>query len=181
MSGILDFQQLSERIDLKKQAQSGRYYHSARKLVEIYGSVMWGLEYSYAEAQNTCVGMGYEDIREALDFLEAGFSGDLSGMRLEDSVRSMVFTNGLIKLVDKAMCALKGYPKCGERYFEIINRMYLLKYNYSEDEMMEALNVSRSTLYREKKRALSLLGVILWGYMLPGIMRSIRDTQMTPD
>jgi len=51
--------------------------------------------------------------------------------------------------------------------------MYLLKYNYSEDEMMEALNISRSTLYREKKRALSLLGVILWGYMLPGIMRSI--------
>ena len=181
MPGVLDFQQLSERMDLKKQAQNERYYHSAKKLVEIYGSVMWGLEYSYGETQAACVGMGYEDIREALDFLEDGFSDSLQGLRLDDTVRSMLFTNGLVKLVDRAMCALKAYPKCGERYFDIINRMYLIKYAYSEDEMMEALNVSRSTFYREKKRALSLLGVVLWGYMLPAVLHSLRDIEMILD
>jgi hypothetical protein len=181
MPGVLDFQQLSEQMDLRKQARAEKYYHSAKKLVEIYSSVMWGLETSHGEAQAACVGMGYEDIREALDFLEAGFSDGQQGLRLDDTVRSMLFTNGLIKLVDKAMWSLQAYPNCGERYFDIINRMYLIKYAYSEDDMMGALNVSRSTFYREKKRALSLLGVILWGYMLPSILHSIRDMRMTPE
>lgn len=171
--------------ELACQARTGRYYHNAKKLVETYRGVMWGLEHTYSEAQGICVGLGYEGILEALDYLEAGLSDELQSLRLDDSVRSLLFTHSLIKLVDRAMLALKEYPGCGEAYYELIQRLYFLKYSYTEDEMLDTLDISRSTFYRKKKDALSLLGMILWGYMLPGIIAEAKsgmdcETEMRP-
>ena len=171
--------------DLVRQAKTGRYYHNAKKLAETYRGVMWGLEHTYTEAQGICVGLGYEGILEALDYLEEGLSDELQSLRLDDSARSLLFTHSLIKLVDRAMLALKEYPGCGEAYYELIQRLYFLKYSYTEDEMLDTLGISRSTFYRKKKEALSLLGMILWGYMLPGIIAEAKsdincETEMRP-
>ncbi|MDO4566471.1 MAG: hypothetical protein Q4B42_03995 [Oscillospiraceae bacterium] len=173
-------ERLADLIHPEKQAKEGRYYHNAKSLVEIYAKVMWGLENSYLEYDETCAQFGYEGINEALDFLSLGISEDLSGLGVEDRARSMVFTRELIKLVDRSMLALKDYPKYGEEYFEIIQDMYLLKYRYSEDEIIEKLDVSRSTFYRKKKEALSMLGVVLWGFMLPKMMSEKNETEMRP-
>ncbi|HOG02028.1 MAG TPA: hypothetical protein PKW29_13070 [Clostridia bacterium] len=178
---VLSFEQVSDRIDVRKRAADARYYHNAKKLIKIYGGVMWQLEHSIKEMDATSLDFGYNSIHEALNFLATGLNDELEAFHLEDGARSMLFSRSLIQLVDKALLALKDYPIYGERYFDIINRMYILRYAYSEDEMITALGVSRRTLYREKKRAVSMLGAILWGYLLPGILHSLRGTQMTPD
>jgi hypothetical protein len=45
--------------------------------------------------------------------------------------------------------------------------MYVINYRYSENEMLEYLNIGRTTFYKEKKDAIHMLGVILWGFVIP--------------
>lgn len=47
--------------------------------------------------------------------------------------------------------------------------MYILNNRYSENEMLEYLNIGRTTFYREKKDAIHMLGVILWGFLIPDL------------
>jgi hypothetical protein len=93
----------------------------------------------------------------------------------------MLFTGVLVDIVNKALVMLKDYPGKGNRYFEIINKMHILKYRYSEDEMLNFLHISRRSLYREKKEAMNLLGVVLWGFLIPDLMEKIRGTNSALD
>lgn len=39
---------------------------------------------------------------------------------------------------------------------------------------MKAPESSRATFYRDKKKAVSLLGVILWGFIIPDVLRNLK-------
>lgn len=47
--------------------------------------------------------------------------------------------------------------------------MYIINYRYSENEMLEYLNIGRTTFYKEKKESVHMLGVILWGFIIPDL------------
>jgi hypothetical protein len=70
---------------------------------------------------------------------------------------------------------LKNYPDNGERLFEILQNSYSInkKEKVKEDELLSILNISRTTLYREKRRAIEMLGVILWGFVIPNFVKAI--------
>lgn len=179
MERLVGLEQFTQAIDLYSQAREGRYYHYTKRLMMIYRNVMWCLENDIQEADLDSAELGYEHINQALEILACTMEDDTHFTTLQDQCRSMLFTHALILIIDKALAALKKYPGSGEKYFEIINNTYILQYPYSEDELLAAMNISRSTFYREKRRALSLLGVILWGYTLPAILHSVGDTQLT--
>ncbi|MDL2238536.1 hypothetical protein LJC56_12055, partial [Christensenellaceae bacterium OttesenSCG-928-K19] len=65
-----------------------RYYHCAKKLVEIYREVSWGLQYALDEMKEACADMGYADVEEALSFLEDGSVDSRSVQALEDRAMS---------------------------------------------------------------------------------------------
>jgi len=62
---------------------------------------------------------------------------------------------------------LKTYPKKGEAYHKILNATYFSDKKYEEQDLLDMLELSRSTYFRQRKKAISLFGVILWGYVLP--------------
>ena len=64
------------------------------------------------------------------------------------------------------------YPDNGKIYHEILSKQYLTVYKYTEQEMLELLNMERSTYYDKKKDAIDLLAICLWGYTIPS-MRGI--------
>jgi hypothetical protein len=73
-------------------------------------------------------------------------------------------------------------------YFDLLNKKYIIKYGYSDQELMESLDLTRSTFYRYKRYATHLLGVILWGYVLPefseannGLLRCAEDVECQYD
>jgi hypothetical protein len=167
--------------ELTKQAAGNRYYHNAKKLIGIYREVSWGLQYSLNEMSEVCHDMGYAGIEDALGFLEDGTIEGNTVKALEDRALSMRHTALLIKITENALLALREYPVYGERYYDILNHTYIAKYPLLEDELMDEWHISRSTYYRAKKRALSLLGAIIWGYMLPQILLTLNpaDTKMT--
>ena len=93
----------------------------------------------------------------------------------KSKLQSVAETNCMVELINCALIKLRNYPRDGERYFEILNKSFLVKYKYSETEILEALDMSRATFYRDKKRAVALLGVILWGFIIPDILKTLRN------
>jgi hypothetical protein len=147
-----------------------KYYHNAKKLVEIYREVSWGLQYTLDEMKEACADMGYADVEEALSFLEDGSADSRSAQALEDRAISLRLTGTLVRITESVLAALRDYPNHGEQYFDILSNIYFVRYPLSENALLTEMDISRSTFYRIKKRALSLFGAIIWGYLLPQIM-----------
>lgn len=163
---------LLNQLDIRKQGNE-QIYHNTKKLLKIYKGVMWNTERSLAEIDTECVECGYENLYDAMAFLSASNNCELDSLHLEERTQSLLFTHALVDIVNRALVRLKEYPDNGEMYFELVNKMHVLKYPYTEIEMLDTLNISRRTLYREKKEAITMLGVILWGFMLPNLLRNM--------
>lgn len=180
MEGNMDMDKLRQALDLRGQAKDARYYHNAKALLKIYRAILWQLQNDLHDAELESLDLGYGHVHQALDLLAASMEDDQGLIRLQDQCQNMLFTRALVSLTDKALTALRQYPDGGERYFELLNRIYILEYSYTENELLESMQVSRRTLYREKKIALSMFGAILWGLMLPAVLSGIDGTWMTP-
>ncbi len=181
MDKTMSLEKLKEAMDLGSQARHARYYHNAKRLIKVYRSIMWCLENDINDVELQSAEMGYEHIHQALELLACSMEDDAHIQRLQDKCKSMLFTRALILITDKALLALKSYPDDGEKYFEIINRSYILQSPYSENELLDTMQISRRTLYRTKKMAISLLGVILWGYMIPVLLSGHDVMELAPD
>ena len=72
------------------------------------------------------------------------------------------------------MC--EWYVDNGRLYHEILSKSYLTAFRYTESELLEILNLERSTFYDRKKEAVMLLGIALWGYAIP-VFRGIFDVE----
>ena len=102
----------------------------------------------------------------ALIYLE-NFAPDEARERFEERIRSLFETKWIIELVDMAMLKIREYPDKGALYCEIISKAYLNRFKYRESEMLEVLNMERSTYYDRKKEAILLFGLSLWGTAIP--------------
>lgn len=108
---------------------------------------------------------GALDIKELI-YLE-NFAPDEARERFEERIRSLFETKWIIELVDMAMLKIREYPDKGALYCEIISKAYLNRFKYRESEMLEVLNMERSTYYDRKKEAILLFGLSLWGTAIP--------------
>ena len=106
------------------------------------------------------------DMVFALIYLE-NFAPDEARERFEERIRSLFETKWIIELVDMAMLKIREYPDKGALYCEIISKAYLNRFKYRESEMLEVLNMERSTYYDRKKEAILLFGLSLWGTAIP--------------
>ena len=68
---------------------------------------------------------------------------------------------------DNAMGRIREYPCRGDLYCEILSKCYLSRFKYKEAEMLEIMDMERSTYYDRKKEAVMLFGLSLWGNAIP--------------
>jgi len=144
-------------------------YHNARLLLKIYSSAVWNTRIaaddlldSYSEAYQI------NDIAGLQSLVSMDENNNVK--RLEDRLRSVAQNKIIIDIVERSMLHVKEYPRLGELYFSIINKNFVVKYPYTESEMLESLNLSRSTYYRRRKESITTFGVSLWGYILPDVL-----------
>jgi len=152
-----------------------KVYHNTRLLLDLYSKVLWRVEQSLNDLDAEC----YEvDKKYLYDLINSLIDVDtqIDKARFERRMQSIEESKSLIELIDKAFMMLKTYPENGERYYEILSKSYHInsEYKYSEDELLEELCVSRTTLYREKRKAVTMLGVILWGFILPDFLQVLK-------
>jgi hypothetical protein len=161
-------QKISECLDLNRHC-SDKCYHNAAKLLHLYRGVRWRLEQSLDDIEDECLDAGGRALKETLgDLLD--MDTDLDKLNLEDRLNSLTVNHQLIEIIDKSLVMLKKYPYGGEHYYDILNKSFIVAYPYSETEILEALNVSRTTYYNHRKKAISMMGVVLWGFVVPELI-----------
>ena len=51
------------------------------------------------------------------------------------------------QIIDRALLRLKRYPDRGELYYEILTKQFIYRFNSTEKELLEELNIERSVFY----------------------------------
>lgn len=143
----------------------------------IYRKVVWRVEEAICEVNDAAYEFGSKRITNLVDFLSFGldyFDGIKDKKAIEERLMNIAESKSMIEIVDKALIKLRTHPDNGEIYFNIITSSYINKKKLTDDQIRRKYHISPSTYYRYKKKAINLMGVILWGYILP----SLRDVWM---
>ena len=149
-------------------------YERSKALLEVYRNVVWSLK-------NTADFMIYEtqetygkDLDEALIYLST-FVPEFKRQDFESGVSHLFESKWLIELIDKSLIKIRDYPEYGEIYSTILFECYLKKTKTKDTACMQILNLERSCYYQRKREAISLLGVSLWGFELPKVIKELHE------
>lgn len=158
---IKSIQRMYEQMNL----DSNEILHKTKLLLSVYRDVVWA---TLRDAEGVKEDIYYygDELTNALAYLEE-FASDTERSEFEERVSSLFENKWMIDLIDKAMSRVYDYYNNGKLYHEILSKCYLTAFKYTESEILELLNIERSTFYDRKKEAILLLGVSLWGYAIP--------------
>lgn len=144
---------------------SNEILHKTKLLLSVYRDVVWATLHEVNCVREDIYYFGNE-LSDALVYLEQ-FAPDTERTEFEAKVSALFENKWMIDLIDKAMSKVYDYYNNGKLYHEILSKCYLTAFRYTESEILELLNLERSTFYDRKKEAILLLGISLWGYAIP--------------
>ena len=87
----------------------------------------------------------------------------------------------LVDVIDRALLRLKRYPDHGELYYEILTKQFIHRFNSTEKELLDELNMERSVFYDRKRDALFLFSVCLFGCAVPELQDELNMPRLHPD
>ncbi len=155
-----------------KASENVDRFHKTKLLLKIYRDVVWRVEDALYDVENTAYDLGGKNISELIEFLSFGideFDGEKDKKKIEEKLMSVAESKSMIEIIDKALIKLKSHPDNGEVYFNIINCNYITSGRMTDAQVQEHFDIPATTYYRYKRNAVNLLGVILWGYILPSL------------
>jgi hypothetical protein len=172
---LTSLDQASVRIQLERTINN-KILHQTKLLLKLYRNVVWSVEAILNDLEITAGDFGSRRIQDLINYLAFDFEGDLNNDKVGNYLHNVAETKDLI--FDRALIRLKSYPHWCEQYFDLINRKYIIRYAYSDQDLMETMNLTRPTYYRRKREVINLLGVILWGYILPEMKSSFEEIKL---
>ena len=101
------------------------------------------------------------------------FAPDIELQAFEEKVCCLVQNQMLVNIIDRALLRLKRYPDRGELYYEILTKQFIYRFNSTEKELLEELNIERSVFYDRKREAIYLFSVCLFGYSIPEVLEEL--------
>lgn len=140
--------------------------HNTEVLLNLYRKIEFAVKCHLRELDEEL----YVTERKRLsDFVHDLINCDLSKerQRLQDRLTSADTSLCLLELMEDALLLLKSYPDNGELYYKLLRYRFFDSYGNTNEELMEILNLSRSTYYRQKKKAIILFASVLWSLSLP--------------
>ncbi|MGL4790508.1 MAG: hypothetical protein ACRCW1_03780 [Anaerotignaceae bacterium] len=150
-----------------QKLDSDMILHKTKLLLAVYRDVVW---HTIKNSELLCEdieGIYYgHELSKALAYL-TDFAPEEERHCFEERISTLFETKWMIDLIDKAMYKIYEYYNNGKLYHEILSKTYLVSFKYTESELLEILNIERSTYYDRKKEAVLLFGVALWGYAIP--------------
>ena len=151
--------------------------HKSTPVMRIYRDVIWMTAQRAENMKDEAAGfMGESRLDTALTYLME-FAPTEQKQDFESKVTSLFETKWMVDLIDTAFARVLDYPNCGRLYYEILSMNYKTTIRYTESQMLELLNLERSTYYERKREAVMLFGVALWGFAIPGIKNMLIEQQ----
>ena len=143
-------------------------YHKAKLILSVYRDVAWSSIRKSEELKAEASQLLGHSLSLGLMYLN-DFAPDEDKEKFEARISFLFETKCMIELVDKAMMKVKEYHQNGELYYEVLSKSYLTPDSYKETEILEALDISRTHYYQLRREAIALLGLALWGYVIPEV------------
>lgn len=146
----------------------------AKAVLSIYRNVVWAVK-NTAQClvceQEVTYG---SDLGTALSYLE-NFAPDRVLEDFESRVRNIFETKWLIEIIDNALARIKEYPVYGKCYYTILHYSYLSCDKHSNEEIMRKVALEKTAFYQRKNEAIAIMGIALWGYALPTLLKELSD------
>lgn len=155
-------------------------YNRSKLILSIYRDICWSVMGRADRIHDEIVCTFGSNLDRALIYLET-FAPDEARERFEEKIHSLFESRWMVELVDSAMLQIREYPCRGDLYFEILSKSYLSRFQYREAEMLECMDLERSTYYDRKKEAVLLFGLSLWGNAIPMMKQLQKAEQETED
>lgn len=140
--------------------------HKSKLLLKIYRPIVWSTKRKANEVCESAELYSGRKTCEALEYL-ANFAPEIKQEQFMSEVDSIFETKWFSSLIEHAMDKIFSYPDNGELYHTILSKQYLTAIKYTEQEILEQLNLERSTFYCKKKEAIELFCICLWGFIIP--------------
>lgn len=102
---------------------------------------------------------------KALEALET-ISPEQSDADVLTSLRGRIDEMWFHRLVEDAIVKLTEFPE-GDLYASILNKCYLTKWTWDEDELVENLGIERSRIYDRKRESVIIFGLCFWYFAIP--------------
>lgn len=151
-------------------------YKKMDVLLKLHRKINWCLEESEVELNDityeSCYGSS-----ETMSYL-LNFAPEKEMDVFRRRATAVMQTRVLLELIDRAVMKLRDYPMGGQTYYSIFDLKYLNRWTYTEFEILDMLDLERSTYYRKKKEGTYLLGYILFGYVMPDYIKAEKVANM---
>lgn len=146
-------------------------FKKTEMLLKIYRKVYWSTQESFDELNE----ITYESCMSKSEFVcyLLNFAPDKELAVFESRAVNTMQTRVLVELIECAAVKLKDYPENGDVYYSIIDLKYFDRFQYTESEILEQLNLERSNFYRKRKEASMLMGYVLFGMVMPDYINKI--------
>lgn len=145
---------------------SKQLYSQTKSLLMLYRNVVWSVKKRANNLQNEISGTYGMQLNTALMYL-SDFAPNRAKEDFEITVSNLFQSHWLIKLIDLSLKYVYDYPIYGETYANILKLRFLEEAKRNDGTVSEILSLERSTYYDRKKEAILLLGVSLWGFVIP--------------
>lgn len=140
-------------------------FHKSKLILKIYRDVVWVLSERAQELQEYAWELGDQDLSTGLCYLE-NFAPNIDLQDFEEKVCCVIQSQMLVDVINRALLRLKRYPDRGELYYEILSKQFIYRFNSTEKELLDELNMERSVFYDRKKEAIYLFSICLFGYVI---------------
>lgn len=148
-------------------------YTQTKSLLNIYRNVVWSVKNRANNLEHEIAGTYGMQLKTALMYL-SDFAPEKAKEEFEMTVSNLFQSQWLIKLIDLSLQYVCDYPIYGETYSQILRLRFMDETKRNDNTVSEILSLERSTYYERKKEAILLLGISLWGFVVPNTLETYK-------
>ena len=163
---------------IEAQAQALRLdpkeiYTKTKALLHLYQNVVWSVKNRADNLRQEISGTYGMHLNTALMYL-SDLAPEKTKAGFEASVTTLFQSKWIIELLDLSLQCVRDYPLHGETYAELLRLRFMDEIRRSDANVSELLALERSTYYDRKKEAIMLMGLSLWGFVVPNTLDTYR-------
>ena len=148
-----------------------------KAILMVYRHVVWSVQNRANLMQREIAGTYGMQLSTALVYL-SDFAPMATRDEFEAKVSSLFHSKWLVELTDLSLQYVRDYPVYGDIYAQILQLRFMQETSRTDEEVSELLGLERSTYYDRKKEAILLMGISLWGYVIPTTMSVYRRVEL---
>ena len=148
-------------------------YRNTQAILQLYKEMKWNTEIN--ETHKTMEDKyTLEDLVKNLESLQ-NCVDDVAG------IKELYNSGALSKIIRYAVGKTQSFPKKGQDYYECLQNAFLSSEDRTVEEIIDKLHISRGTYYDTRHEAITLVGAILWGSLIPYCIKHTQEAFVEVD